>query len=95
MLHHQTHPLPVDGCDPCRWASVAISANATPSRRPFAKENIDREARWTKDHDAYRRMWRDGLAPKVLDGAAELERRAKTAADVNFGLGASEVLDVA
>lgn len=95
MLHQQTHPQPVDGCAPCRWATVAISANATPTRRRFAKETIDREARWEKDHDAYRRMWRDGLSPKVLDGAAELERRAKNEADVELGLGASEMFDVA
>lgn len=62
--------------------SVSVSKVATPSRGGRVPMLVDRERQWETDHAAYRRMRREGLQPKVLDGAAELEKRAETRLDV-------------
>lgn len=98
MIHARKHPtLDVAGCYPCKLASLSVAASATPSRNGGAEAhaNNEREKRWTRDHAAYKRMWKQGLSPKVLDGAAELESRAVNAADVEHGLGASNYLEAA
>lgn len=96
-LHAKRHPtLDIPGCFGCRVAHVNLAPSATPSRKggAAAREANDREQRWDRDHAAYRRMWNDGLAPCVLDGAADLEARAKNAADVELGLGMSDHVEI-
>lgn len=91
-LHAQTHPtLDVEGCFGCRIASVNLAPSATPSRNRGAesKANAEREKRWTRDHAAYKRLWAEGLSPRHLDGAADLERDAKGKADIEMFMGAS------
>lgn len=70
-----------------RWLSVSISSAATPSRNRGAEvAAVSRtETRWAKDHDAYRRLRKDGLQPNALDGAANIEARANTADEVAMG----------
>jgi len=61
-----------------RWASVAISPHATPTRNDNrnAVDQRRRMEQWEKDIPAYRRLRADGLQPKQIDGAYELETRA-------------------
>jgi hypothetical protein len=86
MKHQEVHPhLDVEGCFGCKVASTAFAASATPSRRPGAAHSRwvnDTEKRWHKDMDAYRRLVRDGVQPKGIDGAAEREARANTRVEV-------------
>lgn len=91
MIHQRTHPkLDQPGCFGCRIASVAIAPSATGSEH--AAQINDTERRWSKDHAAYKRLVADGLQPKVLDGAAELERRATRDVEITHGLGAPDVV---
>ncbi len=80
MIHLETHPVPVDGCQPCRWASVAVAASATPSRLGGARaaQLNHRERQQGLDMDAYRRLRRDGVQPPQIDGCAVREQRAET-----------------
>ena len=94
MIHRKTHPEYVEGCFGCKLATVNLAPSATPSRAggAFAAENVAKEKRWQTDHAAYRRLVKNGLQPKVLDGAAELEKRATTEVEVEHGLGAPSLL---
>lgn len=95
VLHQRTHPtLDVPGCFGCRCAHVAVAPSATPSRRggDRAAELNAKERQWSTDHAAYRRLVSNGLQPKTLDGAADLERRASTSVEIEHGLGAPKEL---
>jgi len=73
MLHTRTHPtLDVAGCYACKVASVSLAGSES-TRRIDATER-----RWAADHAAYRRLVRDGVAPRRLDGAARIEAKANT-----------------
>lgn len=90
-LHRGVHPnLDVEDCFGCRIASVSIAPSATPSRNGGNRvvEQNQMEKRWTVDHAAYRRLVKNGLQPKTLDGAAHLEREATHAAEIEHGIGA-------
>ena len=92
-LHRGKHPnLDVDGCFGCKIATINLAPSATPSRHPQAVEKKQMSEGWKRDHDAYRRLVKDGLQPKVLDGCAELESRARTAVEIEHGLGAPSLL---
>lgn len=96
ILHRGTHPnLDVEGCFGCRIASVAMAASAQPSRFPDAADKKQMVAGWNKDHDAYRRLVKNGVQPKSLDGAHFLEQMANTKAEVEQGIGAPKELDAA
>ena len=86
MTLHQrrTHPTPVDGCFACHVGSVAIAASANPSTSGGARalEIKNREARWNADMPAYKRLRRQGLQPKQIDGCHRLETTATSAAQV-------------
>lgn len=83
MKHRETHPdLDVEGCFGCRVAGVAFGANSTTSRGARVEEINNREKNWQKDMPAYKRLRANGLQPKSIDGAAILEARAETPAQV-------------
>lgn len=78
-LHQRrTHPVPVEGCDLCRWSSVSIGAGAMPTRRAEAQRIAATEQRWDKDIPAYKALRKDGLQPRGIDGAHELMTTART-----------------
>lgn len=82
-LHQtRTHPVPVDGCDLCRWSSISIGGSALPTRRPGVSTTAATEARWDKDIPAYRSLRKEGLQPRGVDGAHELMTTAKTDLEV-------------
>lgn len=44
------------------------------------------ERGWNKDMPAYKRLRANGLQPKKIDGAAEVEKRAQEAWQVETGI---------
>lgn len=83
MKHQEKHPgLDVEGCFGCKVAGVSFGANSTTTRGARVAD-INRTARsWDRDMPAYKRLRRDGLQPERIDGCADLEARASSAAEV-------------
>lgn len=87
MKHQETHPnLDVDGCFGCKIASVAVSSAATPNRRRDSHGINEKEKRWHKDMDAYKRLRNDGLQPRKIDGSARVEAKADYKIQVETGI---------
>jgi hypothetical protein len=88
MIHQQTHPtLDVEGCFGCRVSAIRMGANTTTSRGAQVESVNKTERGWQKDMPAYKRMRREGLQPKSIDGAAEVEKKAEHKWQVETGLG--------
>jgi|TARA_R110000868_G_scaffold274748_1_gene534391 hypothetical protein len=88
MKHTETHPhLNVEGCFGCRIASVSIGANSTTTRGAQVSQTNTVERGWQKDMPAYKRLRKEGLQPKRIDGAAEVEKKAEHKWQVETGLG--------
>lgn len=68
----------------CKVSSVTLSAGEATSNVKYHEVN-EREKRWNKDMPAYRRLRQQGLQPKSIDGAAELERDASTRFEIESG----------
>lgn len=77
MKHAETHPtLDVEGCFGCKIASTSFGANST-TTRGLQVANTNRTARnWDRDMPAYKRLRKNGLQPRQIDGSAELEKKA-------------------
>ncbi len=87
MKHRETHPnLDVEGCFGCRIANVRVAPNHTTTGGERAAQINATEARWHKDMPAYKRLRQDGLQPKTIEGAANLEKKAKEAWQVETGM---------
>jgi len=83
MKHAETHPsLDVEGCFGCRVAGVSFGANSTTTRGARVAETNRTAKNWDKDMPAYKRLRQNGLQPRGIDGAAALEARSETAAQV-------------
>jgi hypothetical protein len=80
--------IPSENCAPdcfgCKCLSISIAPSATPTRSEAAKVERD-TAKMHRDVAAYKRLRKDGLQPKSVRGAAELETRAGSAWEVNTG----------
>lgn len=63
----------------------AIAAAAMPNKGAEVTEIVDRGKRWERDHAAYRRLRKEGLRPRHIDGAAENETRAATRLELESG----------
>ena len=68
----------------CKVSSVQLSTGDANSD-PKYQEVKAREARWNRDMPAYKRMRDQGLQPKGIDGAADLERDASTRFEIESG----------
>lgn len=87
MKHRETHPnLDVEGCFGCKVANVRVAPNHTTTGGERAAQINATEARWQKDMPAYKRLRQDGLQPKTIDGAANVEKKAKEAWQVETGI---------
>ena len=87
MKHRETHPnLDVDGCFGCRVENVRMGTNTTTTRGARVAAVNQTESNWNKDMPAYKRLRADGLQPRKIDGAAEVERKAKEAWQVETGI---------
>lgn len=87
MKHQETHPnLDVEGCFGCKIAGVSYSSAAMPGRKAASHQINETEKRWHKDMDAYKRLRKDGLQPKKIDGSANVEAKATEKYQVETGL---------
>jgi len=87
VKHQETHPnLDVEGCFGCRVAGVRMGVNTTTTRGPKVAETNTTERNWNKDMPAYKRLRADGLQPKRIDGAANVEKRAQEGWQVETGI---------
>ena len=88
MIHQQTHPtLDVDGCFACRVSGVRMGMNTTTTRGMAVDGINNTERNWQKDMPAYKRLRENGLQPKSIDGAANVEKKAEHSWQVETGLG--------
>lgn len=88
MKHRETHPtLDVEGCFGCRISQVRMGTNSTTTRGARVAEVNHTERNWNKDMPAYKRLRANGLQPKRIDGAAEIEKKAEHSWQVETGLG--------
>ena len=83
MKHAETHPsLDVEGCFGCKVAGVSFGANSTTTRGAQVEATNRTAKNWEKDMPAYKRLRQNGVQPRGIDGAAALEARAETPAQV-------------
>lgn len=88
MIHQQTHPtLDVEGCFACRVSGVRMGMNTTTTRGQNVESINKTERNWQKDMPAYKRLRQEGLQPKRIDGAAEVEKKAEHKWQVETGIG--------
>jgi glycine/serine hydroxymethyltransferase len=87
MKHQETHPnLDVEGCFGCRVSGVRMGTNTTTTRGAKVAEVNKTERNWNKDMPAYKRLRANGLQPKKIDGAANVEKRAQEGWQVETGI---------
>ena len=87
MKHQETHPsLDVEGCFGCRVAGIRMGTNSTTSRGAKVAEIKQTERNRNKDMPAYKRLRANGLQPKKIDGAAEVEKKAQESWQVETGI---------
>lgn len=87
LKHRETHPdLDVEGCFGCRIAHVRTGMNTTTTRGQQVNEVNKREKQWNVDMPAYKRLRKEGLQPKAIDGSAEMEKKAKYEWQVETGI---------
>lgn len=63
-----------------------MGTNSTTTRGKRVAEINQTERNWNKDMPAYKRLRADGLQPKRIDGAAEVEKKAKEKWQVETGI---------
>ena len=68
--------------------SIGVSPSATPTRGKgwHASRVNAKEAAFDKDSAAYRRLRKEGLQPRNIDGSAALEQKAEVAEHVTTGM---------
>lgn len=87
MKHAEVHPsLDVEGCFGCKVANIRVGSNSTTTRGQRVAEVNQTERNWNKDMPAYKRLRADGLQPRKIDGAAEVEKKAKEKWQVETGI---------
>ena len=87
MKHAEVHPsLDVEGCFGCKVAGVRMGTNTTTTRGQRVADINQTERNWNKDMPAYKRLRADGLQPQRIDGAAEVEKKAKESWQVETGI---------
>jgi hypothetical protein len=82
---HITTENCAEDCFGCKIQTISIAASAMETRSEAAQ--IERET--TKMHTdvaAYKRLRKDGVQPKSVKGAAELERRAGSRWEIETGM---------
>jgi len=88
VIHQKTHPnLDVEGCFACRVSGIHMGMNTTTTRGQKVASINSTERNWHKDMPAYKRLRKEGLQPKSIDGAAEVEKKAEHKWQVESGIG--------
>lgn len=87
-------------CDHCgriahlHLASPAIAADALPNKHHGIRAANEREKRWAEDMPAYRRLRREGLQPRGIDGAAAAEAQANHPLEMEMGRPLGKARDI-
>lgn len=74
-----------DECFGCKAGSVGFSATAMPTRSPNVAQTAATEREMTKDLGAYKRLRKNNLQPKGVNGAAAMEQAASTRFEIESG----------
>jgi hypothetical protein len=84
--HHIRHAgVYIEGCYLCRLRSISISAEALPTRGKAVSAINAKQKRWDRDGDALKRLAKDGIVPRSIDGVAEMEARGETKYEIESG----------
>ena len=76
------------GCCPdqrTHYLSIGISAAAMPTRSGPVIAKLQSDKAFDKDGAAYKRLRKQGLQPRQIDGSAEIEVKAETRVEVESG----------
>ena len=77
LKHREDHPnLDVEGCFACKITGVQMGSNSTTTRGSTVAEINQREKNWSLDMPAYKRLRKEGLQPKTIDGCHAVEQLA-------------------
>lgn len=64
-----------------------MGANTTTTKGRRVEEINKTERSWNVDMPAYKRLRKEGLQPKRIDGSAEVEKKAEHKWQVETGIG--------
>lgn len=88
-IHAETvREIPCPDCSriaPLHLASPAIAADALPNKMHGVRATNATEKSWDRDMPAYKRLRREGLQPRGIDGAADMETRADHPLEIEMG----------
>lgn len=70
---------------PLHMASPAIAADALPNKKHGVRAINQREKNWDRDMPAYKRLRKQGLQPRGIDGAGDIEALADSPLEVEMG----------
>lgn len=88
-IHEDTvRELPCEECSrvaTMHMTSPAIAADALPNKLHGVRAANAQDARWDEDMPAYKRLRKEGLQPKSVDGSRDVERNATDALEVTMG----------
>lgn len=77
MKHQEKHPgLDVEGCFGCKVANVRMGSNSTTTRGSQVAATNQTARNWDRDMPAYKRLRKEGLQPRSIDGSAFVEKHA-------------------
>lgn len=86
------HPASCKDPEHCTLPSYAahligfgVAAAAQPTRKPHVVREEEKEQQLSADLPAYKRLRRNGVQPRQIDGASSLEQRAEDQFDVELG----------
>ena len=82
---HITTENCADDCFGCKIQTISIAASAMPTRSEAASIERNTEI-MHRDVAAYKRLRKDGVQPKSIKGAAELETRAGSRWEIETGM---------
>jgi len=75
-----------ESCFACKIKSVSFAASAMPTRKPqVASGPWKNDKELDRDRDAFKAMRQQGIQPKSLKGAADLQDRASTQREIETG----------
>lgn len=81
--HQERHPVLVEGCYACELLTKHLAPSAMGSAS--AIEIVGRDKRWDADMAAYRRLRKDGVQPRMIDGSAAIEKTATEEMEIKLG----------
>lgn len=97
-IHSETvREIPCPECSrmaPMILSSPAIAADALPNKLHGVRAVNARDKQWGRDMDAYKRLRRDGVQPRGIDGSAEWEQTCNVPIEIEMGKALGKERDV-